>query len=132
MIDARTLSKALVFVSPLVERRGIGAETSFVTHLPDGRVVGGTPRAFAMVEGLPAPPTAMIYRRPSVDVLAAFLARLGGEAKVEISERSYRFTCPSMGHDSVSRRIATHPRRGRRWMTKSTRKSTSKGLASRG
>lgn len=99
MIDARTLSKALVFVSTLVERRRSGAETSFVTHLPDGRVVGGTSRAFAMVEGLPAPPTAMIYRRPFVDVLAAFLARLGGEAKVEISERSYRFTCPSMGHE---------------------------------
>ena len=98
-IDARALSKSLEFVSTLVERRRIGAETSFVTHLPDGRVVGGTPRAFAMVEGLPEPPTAMIYRRPSVDVLAAFLARLGDEAKVEISERSYRFTCPSMGHE---------------------------------
>jgi hypothetical protein len=98
-IDARALSKSLEFVSTLVERRRIGAETSLVTHLSDGRVVGGTPRGFAMVEGLPAPPTAMIYRRPSVDVLAAFLARLRGEVNVEISERSYRFTCPSMGHE---------------------------------
>ena len=99
MIDARTLFESLEFVSPLVARPRFGAETSVVAYLPGGRLVGGTPLVFGTVEGLPSPPTVMSYSRPSAEVLAAFLAELGGAVQVEISKPFHRFTCPNVGHE---------------------------------